>query len=280
MFQFYSFIRKLLPTDTLSLLRSFALIRRISAIIGPKELQHVRLGGNLQGYQMFLPRKWVYSMGQGNYEPDTMQAVAQYVKKGMRVIDVGSHIGYVTLLCRKYIGEQGEIICFEPLAENRKILYENLRLNHLDSTIRVEPLALSDKLSLMVLHKGEHNALATLQQHNWVDRGSQVTPTCDLDSYLELLNWPRIDFVKIDIEGEESAAIRGMQQTLARFYPTILLEVHREYARDGINILFQHNYQFIRYVDNKPVKVDSVPRELGHERWIAYNELSILYNSA
>lgn len=62
------------------------------------------------------------------------------------MLDIGGHVGYFTLLLRKQVGVTGKVICFEPLAENRQILQENLKSNRLGANVLVEIMAVADQV--------------------------------------------------------------------------------------------------------------------------------------
>jgi hypothetical protein len=52
-------------------------------------------------------------------------------------------------------------------------------------------------------------------------------PITTLDDWATQINLPHLDLLKLDIEGQELAALCGAAQTLARFRPSIICELHR-----------------------------------------------------
>ncbi|MHB8624630.1 MAG: FkbM family methyltransferase [Aggregatilineales bacterium] len=127
----------------------------------------------------------------GEYEPESCAAILRHVRPGMCVLDIGAHIGYHTLLLSKQVGHAGQVICFEPLSENRLLLHENLRLNGLAMQVTIEPMAVADRVSLTLLKYGPSTSQASLTSITTSPFEGEVVPVCDLDSYCELLEWLR-----------------------------------------------------------------------------------------
>ena len=53
----------------------------------------------------------------------------------------------------------------------------------------------------------------------------------------------KIDFIKIDIEGHESLALRGMENTLKKYKPTIFIEIFPDNYEKVKAILEEYNYE-------------------------------------
>ena len=48
------------------------------------------------------------------YEVETTRLCEQIIKPGMAVIDVGAHVGYLTLLAARAVGPTGKVYASEP----------------------------------------------------------------------------------------------------------------------------------------------------------------------
>jgi hypothetical protein len=55
-------------------------------------------------------------------------------------------------------------------------------------------------------------------------QGKVEVPVTTVDHLVEELHLPRVDFIKMDIEGAEREALRGATQTLARYFPELMLD--------------------------------------------------------
>ena len=68
----------------------------------------------------------------GTHELDVQSILSKVVRPGMRVWNIGAHIGFFTLILSRLVGPEGGVIAFEPNPEVRKRLVEYLSLNNLD----------------------------------------------------------------------------------------------------------------------------------------------------
>jgi len=71
--------------------------------------------GGLQGLRLSLDMQTEKDYWLGTYEPELQAAVADLVKPGMQVYDVGANIGYVSLLLARRVGAAGHVYAFEAL---------------------------------------------------------------------------------------------------------------------------------------------------------------------
>lgn len=168
----------------------------------------------------------------GEIDPNEFSFLADVLKPGMCVVDVGANEGLFTLFFRKRVGPGGRVIALEPSERELIHLKRNLRINRfLD--VDVVPLAVGDRvgrarLSLAEAGHAGHNALGT-PAAPWVSVVDEVeVEVSTLDTLSDARNWPRIDLIKMDIEGSELRALRGADRLLARDRPMLLLEAEQE----------------------------------------------------
>ncbi len=149
------------------------------------------------------------------------------VKPGMTVLDIGAEMGYFTCLFAKLVGPLGRIYAFEPNPHNLEYLRKNVAVNDFKN-VTVMPQAASDaKGEMRFFARGPHSSLG---YDRFADGETPITvKTAALDDVLR--DVPRIDFMKIDIEGSEGKAFRGMQgivkknpsmRIVMEFYPMLL----------------------------------------------------------
>jgi len=172
-------------------LRRYGIIRNLN-----KKVQ-TRIKSNyskVQGSTMYLGTDDPYNLSiYGVYEPSETNLVKQIVKKNQIVIDIGSSIGYYTLLCSRLVGSKGKVYAFEPSLKKFKILQKNIEVNDYKNVI-AENIAVSN-------------------QNSEIDLNLRKIPSVSLDSYFK--NFDRkINFIKMDIDSHEIYALDGMRAML------------------------------------------------------------------
>jgi len=133
---------------------------------------------------------------------------------GMGLVDVGAFCGYYTLLFSYLTGHAGTVYAFEPHPETFQYLTHNISHNHRANIVAV---------NMAVGQESGHDYLALHRwpDHHWVVSRSgpgltiQVR-TVTLDDFFEARGWPRVDLVKVDVEGAELSVLRGMREVCRR----------------------------------------------------------------
>jgi FkbM family methyltransferase len=137
------------------------------------------------------------------------------IKPGQTVIDLGANVGLYTLLFGRLVGPSGQVIGFEPGPKSFKLLSRNIEENGYRN-IRAENAAVADKtgrIDLYVCKTGEsdNRVEGAIDPGNDWERVS--VPCFAIDDYF---GDQRVDFIKMDIQGSEYPALRGMRNTLIR----------------------------------------------------------------
>ena len=166
-------------------------------------------------------------------------------------LDIGANIGYHTLVMAKS-DKVKEVHAFEPDPTNYKNLNKNIVLNHLENKVYTINCAVThDDLGRSSLYKCDFNdGMHRIYKSKWCnndDKPIQVN-TISIDYYLRDTIYP-IGFVKLDIEGSEFGALKGMEQMLKRDHPTIMMEFHPpsieeagDKPEDSYNFLMEIGY--------------------------------------
>jgi FkbM family methyltransferase len=160
------------------------------------------------------------------YEPHVTNEIKQVLKPGMVMVDVGANIGYFSLLAASLTGGTGKVISFEPVYDNCDLIHLSSMANGF-TNIQVHPLAVSDHESLAALEIDGSNGnitesdLMTVPEKE-IPLHDQLARTVTLDYALR--NERKIDVVKIDIEGKEMCAWKGMLQLIRQHRPVVFSE--------------------------------------------------------
>ncbi|MFM8469676.1 MAG: FkbM family methyltransferase [Limisphaerales bacterium] len=144
----------------------------------------------------------------------------------MVFFDVGSNVGYYTLLAAPLVGQHGKVHAFEPVSVQHADLRANLERNQLQNVVP-ERLIVTDRAGTMEINLGAEDNAGTASV-NLVYRENHSTERVDcttLDAYLHARGITRLDVLKIDVEGHEPFVLHGMTDTLRTLRPLLLVEV-------------------------------------------------------
>lgn len=149
----------------------------------------------------------------GFWELWVTQAIAAFVKPGMRCIDVGANCGYYTLLLAELSGN-APVHAYEPQAELRPLIERSALINGFSNTTVFER-ALGEAVGAQDLHHSEHllGSASLVPGVGLIDGTTQVTvSTLDVD----YAGVSAVSFMKIDVQGYEMQVLRGGRELIAR----------------------------------------------------------------
>jgi FkbM family methyltransferase len=177
-----------------------------------------------QRYRMRLSWQGHTECVLGIYEPNVIRALQQYLRPGDICFDVGSHVGYMTILMAHLVGPSGRVAAFEPVPETFAALRENVRLNGLEN-VQTECTAVGEQEGTICLYCDSTQELSwTPSVAAYSAGGGDLkrisAPVLTLDDYARTSGLlPAV--VKIDVEGAELAVLRGARQVLREIRPRI-----------------------------------------------------------
>lgn len=151
-------------------------------------------------------------------EPETIEWIELYFKKGDVIYDVGANIGAVSLIAAAHLDRHCEIFSFEPSFSTYKQLCENIILNKFQEVISPFMMALSsssgmDTLYYTSAHSGTSgHALAGFAEHNNQYQFKQQVIKYAIDDLLEKFNLPAPNHLKIDTDGHDLEVLRGAKK--------------------------------------------------------------------
>lgn len=155
------------------------------------------------------------------FERTTVELCRDLLGPGMNVMDIGSHIGYFTLLFSELVRPAGRVYAFEPHPANYRLLCLNARRAAAGSVVPINK-AVSDRVGLVNLFEaidsGQHSLYpeavgsATPQERP----SGLIVESTTLDAFCASQPEASIDLIKVDAQGAEPAIIRGMGQLIKR----------------------------------------------------------------
>jgi FkbM family methyltransferase len=175
----------------------------------------------------------IYNLRDYEYPRRTPEPPVVKVQKGDYVVDLGGNIGVFT----RYAHQMGaeKVVTFEP----DKRYYSILKLNAPKNSILFNA-AIGDKLGKMTLTESGHLGGSNL----WTDSHGLLNQydvnLYTLDYILEKGIIPRIDFLKVDIEGSEIMALSGISDENLKNIRNIAVEYHHEHLK--FDEVLRHNF--------------------------------------
>lgn len=168
------------------------------------------------------------------------------IDKNDTVIDVGANRGYFTIFAaRKAVN--GKIFAFEPSPDNFEILSQNLKNNKLNNVVAM-PMAVSSSVKNVYLYLFPGSDSAN-SQHLKLGKKIKVKAT-DLPHYCKVKKINKIDFLKIDCEGEEYEIFSSLPGSFWKIVDKISMEHHvikGHSPRELVNILQSYKFKILKF---------------------------------
>jgi FkbM family methyltransferase len=194
-------------------------------------------GGLAHDMHLVLDLRTEKDVWLGTYEPELQAAIQKYGRQGMVAYDIGANIGYVSILLAIAGGPRSQVFAFEPLPANLERLRAHIEMNNLQDRVKAIPIAIGE-------HTGRSRFLVHVSGGMGKLEGSDGrqarydsvidVETLTLDDFVWSLGNPPPALIKIDIEGGETGAVRGMQRVFRESRPIMLVELHGPEARQAV----------------------------------------------
>ncbi|MBP7809025.1 MAG: FkbM family methyltransferase [Bacteroidia bacterium] len=150
----------------------------------------------------------MYSVFKNKQDAFEIELLKKHIKQGDTVLDIGANIGFYATILSDIVGEKGKIHCFEPDTTNFNHLkkttssYKNIIINNKAVGPKTEKLKIYTSKELNVDHR-------TYKPEEY-DQEIEIDAV-SIDDYLK---GEKVDFIKMDIQGFEMEAMKGMKETL------------------------------------------------------------------
>lgn len=212
----------------------------------------IKLGNFLYKTSFPLYKK-MYSVFKNKQDAFEIELLKKHIKSGDTVLDIGANIGFYATILSDIVGEKGKIHCFEPDTTNFNHLkkttasYKNIIINNKAVGPKTEKLKIYTSKELNVDHR-------TYKPEQY-DKEIEIDAV-SIDDYLK---GTKVDFIKMDIQGFEMEAMKGMKDTLknnpkvkmiSEFWPYGLRKAGSSLP-DFFNLLKELNFKIEILKENK-----------------------------
>ncbi|SHL06286.1 FkbM family methyltransferase [Rhodothermus profundi] len=164
-----------------------------------------------------------YALGTADLEEQ--KVLAAWLRCGQVFYDIGANVGFFSVLAAKLVGPTGKVYAFEPFLQNIEAIRKNAALNSFEEIIEIWHGAVSNRSGSGKLVLCESSDRFRLED-TAVNAPSITVPLYTIDELVLKGRLRPPDLVKIDVEGHELQVLQGMEETIRRYRPVILCEVH------------------------------------------------------
>lgn len=170
-----------------------------------------------------------------NVEPELVW-IKEYLSKNAVILDIGANVGTFLYQLENKLSHEN-IYAFEP---NKK-LYR--RLKRLFPRMRIFPLALSDENTTaefkVPIINGKMIASRGTLNTDYKEKGEEKSYTetvkvIKLDDWAAIENFDKLDFIKIDVEGNEMKTLSGAREIIRKYSPTLMVEMEQRHHETPI----------------------------------------------
>lgn len=187
------------------------------------------------------------------------------LRPGDNVIDIGANMGYYSTLFSKAVCKTGKVYCAEPVAP----LYHQLekQLKRRDNVVLI-PYALgAHDADEAIIGVPGHLRRRGYLRHGYLslqENGADVDGRYSFPAKLRkgsnvFSQLDRIDYIKCDIEGQESAVFKDMTGLLARHHPIVQVEINPNHFSQITALFSSLGYKGYKLVYGKLIDINSLP---------------------
>ena len=181
---------------------------------------------------IYVPEQDTAKFWSKNFEVREYNRIAP---KGKLAIDIGAHVGiWTSRLAQNF----ENVIAFEPLHKHIECHKKNCE--GLDNVILNEVALSNENGTATMTTKDINSGMSTMLKTSWIKESySHTIETRTLDSY----DLPKMDFIKIDVEGWEEQVLEGAMHTILKYKPIMYIEIWNKNYNHINNMLFQMGYE-------------------------------------
>lgn len=203
----------------------------------------------------------------GVYEPFMLDIIKAHLKPGMTFVDIGANIGQHTMYAAMLVGKHGSVHSFEPIPKIYNQLISSKEANNLSDRVHANNSALGNRTENLKLYVSENIGGSSLVNQEESKEEIDVSVVYGDDALLHL---PSAHMIKIDVEGYELEVLEGIEKSLLKHRPIILIEYSGEFynkqssdhGRKILDLLTRTSYKLFDIEDDLR-EISSVEHFLG-----------------
>jgi FkbM family methyltransferase len=187
---------------------------------------HKKMPGNF--YMYLNPQEHIQQQlfWYGSYESEIGELLTRIIKAGDVFLDVGANIGYFSLLVAK-TEPAAKVFAFEPSSHAFEKLEKHIKDNDLKNIVAINAaVGENDETGILFLADADNEGMSSLKEPENYSGKKQEIKIISPDNWFIRSGLEIISIIKIDVEGSELAALKGMKNIIAEFHPLIVTEIN------------------------------------------------------
>jgi len=175
------------------------------------------------------------------------------LKGGEVIIDCGAYNGDTARIFMNKTNNDCEIYCFEPVVENYLELHDWINQEKL-MNIHAIHSGVGDSTYKDKVYSTESKTTKAAVGSNRFQSDSPFVSEIQVDTIDHMIHEKKVDYIKMDIEGAEMAALRGAQKTIERYMPQLLISGYHKITDmwEVPEFVFQINPNYKMFLGHQP----------------------------
>ncbi len=204
-------------------------------------------------------------LNNGSYEAPEIATIKSLLRErrekvgdGLVAIDCGANIGVVTVEMAREMQGWGSVLAFEAQERIFYALCGNIALANLFNATALE-MAVGAEHGWIQIPKLDYTRSASFgslelrrtrnteyigQSVSYSEKDSMTCEVMAIDDIIGKPACPRLDFLKIDVEGMEMDVLKGAEKSISQFRPSMLIEIIKSDREQIHNFLTEHDYSY------------------------------------
>ena len=202
----------------------------------------------------------------GCWEEHITEFISNYIKPEYNCLDIGANFGYHTVTMGMLANLTGAVFSFEPMKIFSELINKNLELNNIHNVIVYNNAVGNEQREVFI-------QVPCTESKELVNHGDSSISNRQIGQSVEmitidLLSLPKINFVKLDVQGSEILVLEGARQTIAKDKPVMIVEIESHQlhkfgctAQDLVNFIkTELEYDMYQMVTAYPADFLCVPK--------------------
>jgi FkbM family methyltransferase len=184
----------------------------------------------------------------GYWEQHLYFFYSQFIQPDYTILDGGANLGFHSIQFAT-LANQGKVYSFEPQPLIFNLLSTNILINGASDIVKQFRLGLSNKEEQLKMSPLKEQFFSE-DCINYggrgltnLDGGEEDVETITIDS----LNLPKLDLIKLDVQGFELETIKGGEKTIKHNYPLMFIENYLDAEKDQQVIKLLEEWGYITY---------------------------------